>query len=168
MGEAAQKICKLDHPNLLDTLNRAYAEEWLAYYQYWVAAQIISGPMRETIQSEFIKHAQEELEHADKLAKRIIQLGGTPLLSPNEWAEYARCGYEVPNDHFVVALLRQNLDSERCAIARYQQICEMTFGKDYETFKMASEILHDELDLEQDWEDYIQDFQEGAHFFKQP
>ena len=41
MGQMAQKIVKLDLEELLDILNRAYAEEWLAYYQYWIGAQIV-------------------------------------------------------------------------------------------------------------------------------
>jgi len=166
MGQSAQKISKVNHDELLDVLNRAYGEEWLAYYQYWIGSQIISGPMRVTVQEEFMKHAKEELEHAGWLATRIIQLGGTPLLNPAEWMEKARCAYETPSDEFVLALLEQNLDSERCAIARYQQICEMCFGKDFETFKISEKILHEELDHEQDWEDFIKDLQEGADYAK--
>jgi len=166
MGQAAQKFCKLELKTLLEVLNQAYAEEWLAYYQYWIGAQIVSGPMRVEIQNEFMKHAKEELEHAEKLAERIIQLGGKPLLNPAEWMQYARCAYEVPHNDFVMALLQQNLDSERCAIATYQHICDMCFDKDYETFHISREILHDELDHEQDWEDFIKDLEEGSEFFK--
>ena len=167
MGIAAQKICKLDHKELIDTLNQAYAEEWLAYYQYWIGSQIIFGPMRVTVQEEFVKHAKEELEHAQKIATRIIQLGGTPLLAPDEWIKQARCGYELPDNGLTMRLLKQNLDSERCAINRYQQICDMSFGKDFETYDIAQQILHDELDHEQDWEDFIKDLEESSKFFQQ-
>ena len=80
MGEMAQKISKVDHKELLDILNVAFAEEWLAYYQYWIAARIMSGPMSLSIGEEFKKHAHEEKEHAELLATRIIELGGTPLI----------------------------------------------------------------------------------------
>ena len=123
--------------------------------------------MRVTVQEEFIKHAKEELEHAQKIATRIIQLGGTPLLAPAEWMEQARCGYEIPDNGLTLRLLEQNLDSERCAINRYQQICDITFGKDYETYAVSQQILHDELDHEQDWEDFIKDLQESKKFFLQ-
>lgn len=165
MGKIAQKICGLEHQQILDTLNQAYAEEWLAYYQYWIGSQIICGPMRVTIQQEFLEHAKEELEHANLISERIIQLGGVPLLNPVEWMQQARCGYETPKDDFCMSLLRQNLDSERCAIMRYQHLCEMSFGKDFETYEISSRILHQELDHEQDWEDYIEDFEKGAVFF---
>lgn len=165
MGQMAQKIVKLDLEELLDILNRAYAEEWLAYYQYWIGAQIVEGPMRTSIQEEFMKHAEEELKHADWLATRIIQLGGKPALRPEEWSQLARCKYESPDDKFVVALLKQNLFSERCAITRYQELSEFCFGKDAETWKIATKILHEELDHEQDWEDFLADIDSGNNYF---
>lgn len=166
MGEMAKKISKLDNNELLKVLNEAFAEEWLAYYQYWIGAQVIEGPMRAAIQSEFMKHAKEELEHAELLATRIIQLGGTPVLTPADWEKTASCKYLSPADPFDVTLLKQNLDSERCAITRYQQICEMCWGKDFETFHISRKILHEELDHEQDWEDYLQDIKHGAQYTK--
>ena len=129
MGEMAKKISNIDNEELLKVLNEAFAEEWLAYYQYWIGAQVIEGPMRTSIQGEFMKHAKEELEHAEWLAVRIIQLGGTPILNPADWEKTASCKYLAPEDPFDVTLLRQNLDSERCAIKRYQQICDMCWGK---------------------------------------
>ena len=72
MGEMAKKISNIDNEELLKVLNEAFAEEWLAYYQYWIGAQVIEGPMRTSIQGEFMKHAKEELEHAEWLAVRII------------------------------------------------------------------------------------------------
>ncbi len=157
----AQKISKVDHKELLDILNVAYSEEWLAYYQYWVGARVAAGPMREAIAAEFEKHAKEELEHAEMLSTRIIELGGTPVLDPKDWEKYAKCKYEAPTDEYVMTLVAQNLEAERCAIGRYQQICDMTFGKDYQTFKIAAHILEEELDHEQDMEDYQQDMEEA-------
>lgn len=165
MGQMAQKISNLDHAELLNVLNQAFAEEWLAYYQYWIGAQIVEGPMRTSIQSEFMKHAKEELDHAEWLSTRIIQLGGTPVIDPDQWSKIARCKYEVPNDKFATMLLKQNLSSERCAILRYQEICELCFGKDFETFKISAKILHEELDHEQDWEDFLADIDSGAIYF---
>ena len=44
MGEMAKKISNIDNEELLKVLNEAFAEEWLAYYQYWIGAQVIEGP----------------------------------------------------------------------------------------------------------------------------
>lgn len=157
MGQMAQKISKVDHEALLKLLNVAFSEEWLAYYQYWIGAQVAKGPMRKIIAEEFMDHAKEELEHAHLLSDRIIQLGGTPVINPADWEKHALCKYDAPTDEYIYALLQQNLDAERCAIARYQQICEMTIGKDIETFHVSRHILSEEIDHEQDIEDYIAD-----------
>jgi bacterioferritin len=150
MSEIAQKISKVDREELLKVLNIAYAEEWLAYYQYWLGAQLIVGPERKSIAEEFLEHANEEFDHAKKLATRIIQLGGTPVLYPEDWQKVALCKYDAPTKPYVMNLLEQNLVAERCAIVRYQKICEMTHGKDYETFRMATKILRDEIEHEEE------------------
>jgi len=38
MGQTAQHISKVNRDELLDILNVAFSEEWLAYYQYWIGA----------------------------------------------------------------------------------------------------------------------------------
>lgn len=159
MGQMAKRISKVDNKELLDILNVAFSEEWLAYYQYWIAARVVSGPMSIAIAEEFKKHAHEEKEHAEWLATRIIELGGTPILNPSDWEKYAKCKYDAPTNECVSVIVKQILEAERCAIGRYQQICDMCFGKDYQTFRISSHILEEELDHEQDMEDYIADLE---------
>lgn len=161
MGEMAQKISKVDRNELLDMLNVAFAEEWLAYYQYWLGAQVAVGPMRTSIVEEFMEHANEELKHAKMLSDRIIQLGGTPVLNPDNWSHVAQCKYDEPKDPYIMKLLEQNLTAERCAIARYQKICDMTYGKDYDTFRVSAKILKEEIEHEQEIGDFVLDIQEG-------
>lgn len=157
MGEMAQKIIKIDKDEIVKELNAAFAEEWLAYYQYWVGAQVATGPMRTSVTEEFEEHANEELKHAKWLSERIIQLGGTPVLDPENWKTVANCKYDAPLDPYVVTLLQQNLIAERCAVARYQKICDITFGKDYETYRISAKILKEELEHEQEIGDFIDD-----------
>lgn len=161
MGDMAKKIIKTDIEKLIKVLNEAYAEEWLAYYQYWLAAKLAFGPEREAIVGEFLEHANEELKHAGWLADRIIQLGGVPVLNPNLWDKIAHCKYITPEKFDVVSLLNDNLASERCAIGRYQGICEMLKeGVDFVTFNISRKILKEEIEHEQEIEDFIADIQE--------
>jgi bacterioferritin len=164
MGEMAQKISKVDYEELIKTLNVAFAEEWLAYYQYWIGSLLAVGPERTSIAKEFMEHAKEELEHANLLAARIIELGGTPILSPQDWAKTAICRYEEPSNPLTIELLKQNLISERCAIARYEKICEITFGKDYETHRMSAKILHDELEHEEEITSFQNDIKQNRDY----
>lgn len=157
MGKKGIEILSLDVKKLIDTLNIAYSEEWLAYYQYWVGAKIVKGPMRDDIAGELMTHASEELDHANKLAERIIQLGGTPVLSPDEWNKLAGCHYLAPTDPKMIAVLKQNLAGERCAIQRYKDIADMTHNHDYTTFKIVTDILAEELEHEEDIESWLDD-----------
>lgn len=141
MGKKGVEILTLDVKSLIDVLNQALAEEWLAYYQYWVGARVMKGPMHDDIEKELLKHADEELDHAKLLIDRIIQLDGTPVLSPEEWFKLAHCKYLPPVDPNIEAILKQNLGSERCAIQRYEDIANFTNGKDFTTFNIATHIL---------------------------
>lgn len=159
MAKESVKILqgKLDVQSLIDQLNAALSEEWLAYYQYWVGALVAEGAMRADVQDEFEEHAEEERQHAQLLADRIIELEGTPVLDPKQWFELARCRYDSPTDFDTVSLLNQNVESERCAILRYQEIADFTDGKDFTTCDIVKHILAEEEEHEQDLQDYLTD-----------
>ena len=107
---------KLDVESLISQLNAALAEEWLAYYQYWVGALVVEGAMRADVQGEFEEHAEEERRHAQLLADRIIELEGVPVLDPKQWFELARCKYDAPQGFDSVSLLKDNVASERLSL----------------------------------------------------
>ena len=157
MGEKSVRIAQLDVEKLIELLNAALAEEWLAYYQYWIGARVMEGPMRSEVEPELLLHATEELGHAELVVGRILQLGGTPVLTPADWMKLSACEYAVPSDPYIETILEQNLDGERCAIERYQQIAAFTEGKDYATYQMAVNILNDELEHEEDIESWLKD-----------
>ena len=140
-------------------LNKALADEWLAYYQYWVGAKVAKGPMRGAVTAELIQHATEELGHAELLANRILQLGGTPLLKPEDWYKMTNCGYEAPEDPYVEVLLDQNIKGEQCAIGAYQQLVELTKEADPVTYEMALSILTDEIEHEEDLQALLEDIE---------
>ncbi len=166
MGEKAVSIAKLDVKKLIDMLNGALAEEWLAYYQYWIGARVMEGPMRSEVEPELLLHATQELTHAELVVSRIIQLGGTPVLSPAKWFDLASCSYGEPNDPYIEEILKQNLEGERCAIQRYEEIADFTNNKDYVTYQMAITILNDELEHEHDIEDFLKDLNRMKEEFK--
>lgn len=157
MGKQAINVSSVDVRKLLDMLNAALSEEWLAYYQYWIGARLMEGPMRSEVETELLVHANEELAHAELVANRIIQLGGTPVINPSQWTQLARCPYDEPSDPYIEVILEQNLKGERCAIQRYQEIADFCNGKDHSTHQMAVQILNDELEHENDIEDWLTD-----------
>jgi bacterioferritin len=159
MGKHGIEILNLDKSELLRMLNEALAEEWLAFYQYWIGARLMEGPMRSEIEPELLLHASQELGHAVLVVNRITQLGGTPLLNPTDWPKFSRCDYEEPSDPYVETILNQNLHGERCAIQRYKEIADFTNGKDHTTHQMAVTILNEEIEHEQDIEDWLTDIE---------
>ena len=159
MGKKGVEILNVDVDELIQMLNEALCEEWLAYYQYWIGARIMEGPMRSEIEPELLIHATQELNHAVLVVSRIIQLDGTPVLTPADWMKLSKCTYEAPSDPYVEVVLNQNLNGERCAIQRYKGIADYTNGKDHTTHQMATTILNEELEHEQDIEDWILDIQ---------
>jgi bacterioferritin len=157
MGKRGREIVGMDVGQLLQLLNQAYASEWLAYYQYWLGAKVIKGPMKDAVAAELTLHATEELNHAVLLAGRIIQLGGTPVLTPEGWAKLSPCKYDAPEDPYVGVLLDQNIAGERCAITTYKALMDATREKDMVTYNMALTILEQEVEHEEDLESLRED-----------
>ncbi len=140
----------MDVDELINMLNKALSDEWLAYYQYWVGAKVVKGPMKDAVIAELTLHATEELGHAELLSTRIIQLEGTPVLSPSEWLKLTNCGYDVPSDPYVAEILNQNIRGEQCAIRVYSELLDITRVADPVTYNIILTILSQEVEHEED------------------
>ncbi len=156
----------IEAEQVLSLLNKAYSDEWLAYYQYFIEAKVVKGVMKDAAITELDQHAADELRHATMLTTRIVQLGGTPVLHPKDWMKYANCGYEAPEDPDVVKVLEQAIKGEQCAIEVYSQLIETTRDKDIVTYDMASQILADEVEHEEDLQALYDDIHEFIEQFK--
>ena len=159
MGTRGREIIGMDVEELLKRLNRAYASEWLAYYQYWIGAKLIKGPRKDAVAAELDLHATEELGHATLVAGRIIQLGGTPVPDPKDWFALSPCRYDSPGDPYVAVLLDQNIEGEQCAISVYKDLMDATKDKDMVTYNMALTILQQEVEHEEDLQSLKEDLE---------
>ena len=157
MGTRGREIVRMDVDELLGLLNIAYSDEWFAYYQYWLGAKVVRGPMKDAVAAELLQHATEELAHADMVANRIIQLGGKPVTEPKKWYELSGCGYEPPEDDYVKVILNQNIKGERCAISYYNDLMTQTRDKDMLTYNMVLTILEQEVEHEEDLQALLDD-----------
>jgi bacterioferritin len=157
MGKMGREIVGMDVGTLIGLLNRAYASEWLAYYQYWVGAKLIKGPMKDSVSAELAVHATEELNHATLLASRIIQLGGMPIPTPEGWSKMSACKYFPPEDPYVAVLLDHNIEGEQCAIKFYKELMDTTKDKDMVTYNLALTILEQEVEHEEDLQSLRED-----------
>ncbi len=151
MARVGNSIIKgIEVPELITSLNKAYADEWLAYYQYFIEAKVVKGIMKDAAITELNQHAADELRHATMICDRILQLGGTPLLHPSDWIQHSHCGYDAPVNFDVVKILEDAIKGEQCAIRTYSGIVEMTRNKDIVTYDLISSILADEVEHEED------------------
>jgi bacterioferritin len=150
MGQKGREIVKMDVDELINLLNRALSDEWLAYYQYWIGSKVVKGPMKDAVIAELTLHATEELGHAELISARIIQLGGTPVLSPEEWFKKTNCGYDTPVDPYVEEILNQNIKGEQCAIKVYSELLDITRTADPVSYNIILQILSQEVEHEED------------------
>jgi len=161
MARRGNSIIKgIDINDIIIGLNKAYADEWLAYYQYFIEAKVIKGIMKDAAIAELEQHAADELRHANLVANRILQLGGTPLLNPQDWFTHTNCGYEEPKDFDVVSILKDSIKGEQCAISVYSNLAELTKDKDIVTYDIVSQILADEVEHEEDLQALYDDITE--------
>lgn len=158
MGTTGNSIIKgVGVDSIISILNKAYADEWLAYYQYFVQSKVVKGIMKDSVVAELVQHAADELRHANLVADRVIQLGGTPILNPQNWFDHSSCGYVPPTDFDVRKVLDDSIKGEQCAINIYSQIAELTRNKDIVTYDLVSQILADEVEHEEDLQGLYED-----------
>jgi bacterioferritin len=141
--------------DIVKLLNDSLATELvcvLRYKRHHFTAQGLSSPK---IAEEFMVHAQEETGHADRLAKRIVQLGGEPDFSPDSLTARSHADYDDSTD--LKAMIRANLIAERVAIEAYSQIIDMIGDKDPATRRLLVDILTDEQEHADELSDWLQD-----------
>ena len=157
MGTRAREIIGMDVDTLLNLLRKAFSDEWLAYYQYWIGAKVVKGPMKDAVIAELVQHSADELRHADMLSLRIIELGGVPVTKPEDWYKLTNCGYDAPEDPYVVKIIEQNIKGERCAISTYSSLLKVTKDADPVTYNIVVQILQDEVSHEEDLQNLEED-----------
>ena len=135
-------------------LNDALATELVCVLRYKRHHFMASGASSPKIAEEFMVHANEEAGHADRIAERIVQLGGEPDFSPSTLLERSHADYNDSND--LKTMIRANLIAERIAIEAYRQMIALLADKDPTTRRMLEDILaveEEHADELKDWLD---------------
>ena len=139
--------------DIVKMLNDALATEIvciLRYKRHHFTAKGVASPK---IAEEFLVHAQEETEHADMIAERIVQLGGEPDFAPTTLVERSHADYDDSTD--LQAMIRANLIAERVAIETYSQMVKLIGDKDSTTRRMLAEILSQEQEHADELSDWL-------------
>jgi bacterioferritin len=124
---------------VLKLLNEALATEivWvLRYKRHYFMAQ---GLVAESASAEFLEHAVQEQDHADKIAARIVQLGGEPNFSPAGILDRSHSEYMPGNS--LLDMIQEDLIAERIAVDSYREMIRYLGDQDSTTRRLLEEIL---------------------------
>jgi len=111
------------------------------------------GPEPKAAADEFLEHATQELQHADQIAERIVQLGGEPDLDPDRLKSRSHAEYRIGKT--VQEMIRENLVAERIAIDSYREMIQYIGDSDPTTRRMLEEILATEEEHADDLADLL-------------
>ncbi len=159
MGQKGREIAKLDHKWLLEELNKAYAFEWVVHYYASLAGNIVAG-LRTPVYTEIFKKAAEgEFGHANRLAKRIAELGGEPPETMEDIEKLAGFGkVNFPKDRSnIKGFIEIFLKMEQRAIELYNDLANKTHGKDLVTHELAEDLLSEEVAEEEEYENMLKE-----------
>lgn len=131
-----------DRDMVLKLLNHALATELVCVLRYRHHYYVAEGLPAEAIKDEFLEHANEEQQHADSIAGRIIQLGGDPNFDPKGLAERSHAEYGTGRT--LIEILRDDLVAERVAIESYTEMIRYIGDDDPTTKRLLEGILSTE------------------------
>ncbi len=130
---------KADRPTVIKILNEALATEIVCVLRYKRHHYMASGINADSVAQEFLQHANEEQQHADQIAARIVQLGGEPNFSPEGLLTRSHSEY-VEGDS-LIDMIKEDLVAERIAIDSYREMIDYIGNDDPTTRRMLEEIL---------------------------
>ena len=138
---------------VIELLNEALATELVCVLRYRHDYFMARGLESKIAADEFLEHANEELVHADRIAERIVQLGGEPRFEPDELTSRSHSEYRTGKT--LEEAIRENLVAERIAIDSYREMIQFLGDSDSTTRRMLEEILEVEEEHADDLADLI-------------
>ncbi|HET7711739.1 MAG TPA: ferritin-like domain-containing protein [Thermoanaerobaculia bacterium] len=144
-----------DRETVIKLLNEALATEIVCVLRYKRHYFMAQGIHADPIAAEFLQHATEEQQHADQLAGRIVQLGGSPNFSPD--GLLMRSHSEYVEGHSLLEMIREDLVAERVAIDSYTEMIRFVGDTDITTRRLLEGILSVEEEHADDLASFLAD-----------
>ncbi len=149
-----------DNP-VIPLLQKAYAAELETVQNYLANSVWLDGLRAHEVAEALSADVTEELGHAQKLARRLKQLGACPAgsfdLKPTQKSLQPSAD---PTD--LRHVIEGSIDAERAAIALYQKIFKACDGVDPVTQDLAVQILADEEEHRCLFEGFLKSLDKGA------
>jgi ferritin-like protein len=152
---------------LLNLLITNAASEMSTYYHYNILRSNLIGFEGETLKEIAETARVEDRNHYEALVPRIYELGGKLPDSLIDFYQNASCPHaNLPEDkNNAKEILKILVQAERCAMAGYNKICNLTYGKDHRTYDLALAILHEETEHESWFSEFLGEGPSG-HFLR--
>lgn len=149
---------RADRETVIRLLNEALATEIVCVLRYKRHHFMAQGIHADPIAAEFLVHADEEQQHADQIAGRIVQLGGRPNFSPE--GILSRSHSEYVEGETLLDMIREDLIAERIAIDSYNEMIQYIGDDDAVTRNMLIQILAVEEEHADDLASFLADLDE--------
>ncbi|MBV4489674.1 ferritin-like domain-containing protein [Pseudomonas oryzicola] len=143
-----------DRERIIRLLNEALATELVCTLRYKRHYFMASGVKASIAAEEFLEHANQEAEHADRIAERIVQLGGEPDFNPDNLSKNSHAQYVAGAT--LKEMVLEDLVAERIAIDSYREIIQYIGDKDPTTRRIFEDILAQEEEHADDMSDLLQ------------
>ena len=142
-----------DREEIIRLLNASLATELVCVMRYKRHYFMASGLKASVAADEFLEHATQEAEHADKLAERIVQLGGEPDFNPDNLSKNSHAQYVAGNS--LKEMVLEDLVAERIAVDSYREIIQYIGDSDPTTRRIFEDILAQEEEHADDMADLL-------------
>src|SRR2546429_4783914 len=142
---------------LLDLLVRNASAELTTFYYYTILRVNLIGLEGEGLKQIAEDARIEDRNHFEALVPRIYELGGKLPADMVEFHNISACPpAKLPADpKDIKAMLEVLVKAEQCAVRGYTKICDLTFGKDHRTYDLSLAILHEEIEHEAWFSEFI-------------
>jgi bacterioferritin len=131
-----------DKERVIKVLNEVLATELvcvLRYMRHYYMAEGIDG---DSVKATFLEYSNEERNHADQVATRIVQLGGEPDFNPEVLGKRSHTQYKQGTS--LTDMIKEDLVAERIAVSSYQEIIRWLANGDPTTRRVMEGLLAEE------------------------
>lgn len=143
---------------IIKELTVAYWMEMETVMSYISNSINLDGVRADQIKAALNADIQEELTHAQTLAKRIKTIGGTVPGSMDFVA--SQTSLQPPQKMTdVVAVIKGVIDAEESAIAQYSKIIKLCDGVDYVSQDLCIQALGDEEEHRREFVGYLAEYE---------
>lgn len=126
---------------LLKGLNEAFVSANISMFSFRQHYFLGQKFKMKHVTDSFMYYSNDQQEHADWLANRMVQLGGTPRFSLNNIVDMSE---KTSGDNSLMEMMKENLLASRLAISSYRELITSIDKGDSVTNVMLNIILLDE------------------------